>query len=51
MSTNMSMRPDEPFRRVEVIIEPQAGSELGGGLHRIGQDASERLDVIPARFR
>lgn len=23
----------------------------GGGLHRIGQDASERLDVIPAQFR
>ena len=23
----------------------------GGGLHRIGEDVSDRLDVIPAQFR
>lgn len=36
--------------RVEEIIEP--GSLIcGGGLHCIGEDVSERLDVIPAQFR
>lgn len=38
--------------RIEEIIEPESlvcGS--GGGLHCIGEDVSERLDVIPAQFR
>ena len=38
--------------RVEEVIEPEATvCVCGGGLHRIGEDVSEGLDVIPARFR
>ena len=38
--------------RVEEIIEPEStGCTCGGTLHRIGEDVSERLDVIPAQFR
>jgi transposase len=39
--------------RVERVIEPESLDCpcCGGGLHRIGEDASERLDVIPAQFR
>ena len=38
--------------RVEEVIEPEATvCGCGGGLHRIGEDVSERLDVIPAQFR
>ena len=38
--------------RVEEVIEPQASAcGCGGGLHQIGEDVSERLDVIPAQFR
>ncbi|SMF85769.1 Transposase, partial [Tistlia consotensis] len=39
--------------RVEQVIEPDS-SECpccGGTLHAIGEDVSERLDVIPAQFR
>jgi transposase len=39
--------------RVERVIEPESLDCpcCGGGLHRVGEDVSERLDVIPAQFR
>ena len=39
--------------RVEVVIEPEHRDCpcCGGTLHAIGEDVSERLDVIPAQFR
>ena len=38
--------------RVEEVIEPEASvCGCGGALHQIGEDVSERLDVIPAQFR
>ncbi|WP_312943042.1 IS66 family transposase [Agrobacterium pusense] len=38
--------------RVEEIIEPESLiCNCGSGLHCIGEDVSERLDVIPAQFR
>lgn len=38
--------------RVEEVIEPEASAcGCGGNLHQIGEDVSERLDVIPAQFR
>ncbi|KQV14334.1 transposase [Rhizobium sp. Root1203] len=38
--------------RFEEIIEPESLiCTCGGGLHCIGEDVSERLDVIPAQFR
>ncbi len=38
--------------RVEEVIEPDTQiCVCGGGLHCIGEDVSERLDVIPAQFR
>lgn len=39
--------------RVERVIEPESLDCpcCGGALHRIGEDVSERLDVIPAHFR
>jgi transposase len=39
--------------RVELIvdIEDTACSCCKGGLHEIGEDVSERLDVVPAQFR
>ena len=38
--------------RIEEVIEPESlTSACGGCLHCIGEDVSERLDVIPAQFR
>ena len=38
--------------RVEDVIEPEARvCGCGGGLHRIGEEVSERLDVIAAQVR
>jgi transposase len=38
--------------RVEEVIEPESLiCGCGGCLHRIGEDVSERLDVVPAQFR
>ena len=38
--------------RIEEVIEPESLiCSCGGCLHPIGEDVSERLDVIPARFR
>src|SRR3546814_10257589 len=37
----------------EIEIAPEAGccAGCGGALHRIGEDRSERLDIIPAQYR
>ena len=38
--------------RIEAVIEPAVSvCGCGAGLHQIGEDVSERLDVIPAQFR
>lgn len=38
--------------RVEDIVEPESlVCNCGDGLHCIGEDVSERLDIIPAQFR
>lgn len=38
--------------RIEVVVEPDSLTcTCGGVLHCIGEDCSERLDVIPAQFR
>ncbi|HET8728828.1 MAG TPA: IS66 family transposase [Alphaproteobacteria bacterium] len=39
--------------RIEVVVEPESRTCpcCGGALHAIGEDVSERLDVIPARVR
>lgn len=39
--------------RIETVVEPESPDCpcCGGELHRIGEDVSERLDVIPAQFR
>ncbi len=38
--------------RIEVIVEPETTvCGCGADLHVIGEDVSERLDVIPAQFR
>ncbi|KRR28091.1 hypothetical protein CQ13_39680 [Bradyrhizobium retamae] len=34
-----------------VDIDDHACSCCGDALHRIGEDASERLDIVPAHFR
>ncbi len=40
------------LHRVEEVIEPESLiCACGGCLHCIGEDVSERLDVIPAQFR
>jgi len=38
--------------RADVVVEPEASACpcCGGELHKIGEDVSEQLDVIPARF-
>ncbi|MEM7677178.1 MAG: IS66 family transposase zinc-finger binding domain-containing protein, partial [Myxococcota bacterium] len=38
--------------RVEIVIEPEEiACSCGAERHVIGEDVSERLDVIPAQFR
>ena len=43
----------EHLPRVEVVIEPedQTCPGCGGAMHVIGEDRSQRLDVIPAQYR
>jgi transposase len=42
----------EHLPRLEEVIEPESlVCACGGCLHRIGEDVSERLDVVPAQFR
>ncbi len=60
--TSGTTRPPRPSRprksfaahleRIEEVIEPEIPAEyLGLEKIRIGEDTSERLDVVPARFR
>ena len=50
-NTNRGSLPKH-LPRVEDLIEPDTKiCSCGGGLHQIGEDISERLDVIPAQFR
>ncbi|MGH7091316.1 MAG: IS66 family transposase [Stellaceae bacterium] len=46
-----SLPPHLP--RIEVVIEPEDRSCpcCGGALHVIGEETSERLDVVPAQYR
>lgn len=39
--------------RIETVVDVESKicSCCGGGLHRIGEDVSEKLDVVPAQFR
>ena len=49
--TRPSLPDDLP--EVEVVIEPEAKACpcCAGGLHRIGEDSSRRLDRVPAQYR
>lgn len=50
-STNRGSLPKH-LPRIEEIIEPESTDcSCGGDLHVIGEDVSERLDIIPAQFR
>lgn len=48
-------RPSLPdhLPRIEVVVEPEAMACpcCGGGLHQIGEDVSQRLDVVPAQYQ
>lgn len=48
--TNRGSLPKH-LERVEVVIEPDASCACGSERHVIGEDVSERLDIIPAQFR
>ena len=39
------------LERIEEIIEPETTCACGAERHVIGEDVSERLDIIPAQFR
>lgn len=50
-STNRGALPRH-LPRIEEVIQPESLTcGCGGSLHCIGEDVSERLDVIPAQFR
>lgn len=50
-ATNRGSLPKH-LPRIEEVIEPESlACRCGGGLHCIGEDMSEGLDVIPAQFR
>ncbi|MEL7388410.1 MAG: IS66 family transposase [Pseudomonadota bacterium] len=48
--TNRGSLPKH-LERVEVVIEPGVACACGAERHVIGEDVSERLDIIPAQFR
>ncbi|SLN47254.1 IS66 family transposase [Pseudooctadecabacter jejudonensis] len=48
--TNRGSLPKH-LERVEVILEPELSCACGAERHVIGEDVSERLDIIPAQFR
>ena len=48
--TNRGSLPKH-LERVEVVIEPELSCACGTERHVIGEDVSERLDIIPAQFR
>ena len=50
-SANRGSLPKHLPRIEEIIEPPSLVCGCGGGLHCIGEDVSERLDVIPAQFR
>ena len=39
------------LERVEVVIEPERSCACGTERHVIGEDVSERLDIVPAQYR
>ncbi len=50
-ATNQGSLPKH-LPRIDVVIEPEEATCAGGDeVHVIGEDVSERLDVIPAQFR
>ena len=50
-ATNRGSLPTH-LPRIEEVIEPESLTcACGGCLHCIGQDVSERLDIVPAQFR
>ena len=50
-ATNRGALPKH-LARIEEVIEPASQTcACGGCLHCIGEDVSERLDIIPAQFR
>ena len=48
--TNRGSLPKH-LERVEIVIEPEPSCACGAERHVIGEDVSERLDIIPAKFR
>ncbi|MEO1407693.1 MAG: IS66 family transposase, partial [Pseudomonadota bacterium] len=48
--TNRGSLPKH-LERVEVVVEPDVSCGCGAERHVIGEDVSERLDIIPAQFR
>ena len=48
--TNRGSLPKH-LERVEVVIEPELACACGEARHVIGEDVSERLDIIPAQFQ
>lgn len=48
--TNRGSLPKH-LERVEVVIEPERACGCGAERHVIGEDVSERLDIVPAQFR
>jgi transposase len=48
--TNRGSLPKH-LERVEIVIEPDLSCACGAERHVIGEDVSERLDIIPAQFR
>ncbi|KPD10236.1 IS66 family transposase [Phaeobacter sp. 11ANDIMAR09] len=48
--TNRGSLPKH-LERLEIVIEPDLSCACGAERHVIGEDVSERLDIIPAQFR
>lgn len=48
--TNRGSLPKH-LERIEVVIDPEATCACGSERHVIGEDVSERLDIIPTQFR
>ncbi len=48
--TNRGSLPKH-LERVEMVIEPERSCACGTERHVIGEDVSERLDIVPSQFR
>ncbi|MFK7875918.1 MAG: IS66 family transposase [Paracoccaceae bacterium] len=48
--TNRGSLPKH-LERMEVVIEPELSCACGAERHVIGEDVSERLDIVPTQFR